>query len=728
MSTDPNFKGRARMKGIREAAAMAFALLVWGSNAHGNDDFANAINLSGSLPLNSATVSTVGTTAESGEPDHDFNSISSRSIWYSWTAPSAMAVEINTFGSTPTIPTPGLQFDTVMAVYTGNSVGSLTRIVGNDDTEDTVNGTTKQSRVRFIALAGTTYRIAIDGFQGDTGNAELNILAFTATRPGNDDWINAEEITGALPQENDQSSGSTTASNVNGTTEHGEPEHIDEGAFSSSVWYKWTSPTSGAVAAHTTGSSFDTVLAAYRGTSITGLTLITQNDDNSAGSQSSLEFFAEIGVEYYFAVDGFDNEEGDVQFLLQWGPNPPANDDLADAQILPTANTVSINGPSGGSTAQLTEPEHALGHPATSSVWYSWTAPVDVAPSVEINTFGSNFDTVLAVYTGTNFGNLNQLTSNDDAGLPQSRVRFTPSAGVTYLIAVDGRLGAQGAVFVNVQPGPTPPANNDFVDAEDLGQNSFVFASGNNFGASIESGEPTHFTGVTSDGSVWYVWTAHADSDVKVSTANSTFDTTIAVYSGSVLNSLFKLRANDNAGGLQSQLIFPATLGETYYIAVAGKNSAEGDIELEVSAVGSFAQWLEDWPSLTGDDRKHDADKDGDGFPNAVEMICGLNPILNSWPGGADPNAANTPVLDLSGSSGSDIRLLFSIDPTYANVSHNNGAPVTFRGKVWFANMVPVALRGAPLVSGNQYQIETNFLGFEGYYFALEVFDPNAGN
>lgn len=728
MSTDPNFKGRARMKGIREAAAMAFALLVCGSNAHGNDDFANAITLSGTLPLSSATVSTIGTSAEAGEPDHDFNSISSRSIWYRWTAPSNMAVEINTFGSTPTIPTPGLQFDTVMAVYTGNSVGSLTRIIGNDDTEDPVNSTTKQSRVRFIALAGTTYRIAIDGFQGDTGNAELNILAFTATRPGNDDWINAEEITGALPQENDQSSGSTTASNVNGTTEHGEPEHIDEGAFSSSVWYKWTSPTSGAVAAHTTGSSFDTVLAAYSGTSATNLTLITQNDDNSASSQSSLEFFAEIGVEYYFAVDGFDNEEGDVRFLLQWGPDPPDNDDLANAQILPTTNTVSINGPSGGSTAQLTEPDHALGHAAISSVWYTWTAPVDVAPSVEINTFGSNFDTLLAVYTGTDYGDINQLTSNDDAGLPQSRVRFTPTAGVTYLIAVDGRLGAQGAVFVNIKPGPTPPANNDFVNAEDLGQNSFVFASGNNFGASIESGEPTHFAGETSDGSVWYAWTAHADSDVKVSTANSTFDTTLAAYNGTALGTLNQLESNDNAGGLQSQLIFPATLGETYYIAVSGKNSAEGDIELEVSAVGSFAQWLEDWPSLTGADRKHDGDKDGDGFTNVIEMLCGLNPIINSWPGGADPNSGNVPTMELTSTTGSDIRILFTIDPTYIGVSHNDGAPVAFRGRVFNEGLIRGAIRGTPQVSGNQYQVETDVLGYDAYYFGLEVVDPNAGN
>ena len=56
-----------------------------------------------------------------------------------------------------------------MAVYTGSSVGSLTTIASDDD-----SGGNGASRVVFTASSGTTYRIAVDGFNGAMGNVTLN--------------------------------------------------------------------------------------------------------------------------------------------------------------------------------------------------------------------------------------------------------------------------------------------------------------------------------------------------------------------------------------------------------------------------------------------------------------------------------------------------------------------------------------------------------------------------
>jgi hypothetical protein len=78
------------------------------------------------------------------------------------------------------------------------------------------------------------------------------------------------------------------------------------------------------------------------------------------------------------------------------------------------------------------------------SLWWSWMAPVN--GTVTVSTCGSNFDTLLAVYTGSA---LNALTlvpgaSNDDNGSAcgvgslQSQVQFNAVAGTTYQIAVDG--------------------------------------------------------------------------------------------------------------------------------------------------------------------------------------------------------------------------------------------------------------------------------------------------
>ena len=63
------------------------------------------------------------------------------------------------------------------------------------------------------------------------------------------------------------------------------------------------------------------------------------------------------------------------------------------------------------------------------SVWYAFT-PV-VSGSITAETFGSDYDTTLSAYTGTQ-GALTQLTCNDDAGAGLlSQIRFPVAAGTT---------------------------------------------------------------------------------------------------------------------------------------------------------------------------------------------------------------------------------------------------------------------------------------------------------
>jgi hypothetical protein len=129
-----------------------------------NDNFANAQNLSGCA--GTVTGSTFGATSEAGEPSHyptDSSSLSpGHTIWYQWQAPASASATITTAGS---------DFDTILAVYTGSSLGSLTRIGFNDDVQ---NGVIITSSVTFDATAGTTYMIAVDGWAGDSGTVKLN--------------------------------------------------------------------------------------------------------------------------------------------------------------------------------------------------------------------------------------------------------------------------------------------------------------------------------------------------------------------------------------------------------------------------------------------------------------------------------------------------------------------------------------------------------------------------
>lgn len=98
---------------------------------------------------------------EAGEPLHASNNDGGGSVWYRWTAPVGGRVTISTFGS---------NFDTLLGVYRGTSLTALTRIAANDDV-----GSRVQSRVTFTARRNTTYRIAVDGFEGDIGNVKVNL-------------------------------------------------------------------------------------------------------------------------------------------------------------------------------------------------------------------------------------------------------------------------------------------------------------------------------------------------------------------------------------------------------------------------------------------------------------------------------------------------------------------------------------------------------------------------
>lgn len=100
---------------------------------------------------------------------------------------------------------------------------------------------------------------------------------------------------------------------------------------------------------------------------------------------------------------------------------------------------------------ELGEPNHA-GNAGGRSLWFAWTAPANT--TVSLDTIGSSFDTLLAVYTGTALTNLALLAANDDGGGINfnSRLTFAATEGVTYLIAVDGYNGASGGVTLTVTP------------------------------------------------------------------------------------------------------------------------------------------------------------------------------------------------------------------------------------------------------------------------------------
>jgi hypothetical protein len=116
-----------------------------------NDDFADAVPMTLGEAIGGTTRNA---TRELGEPGHQFNG--ARTVWFRFTVTAPTVVEVSTCGASPT-------------VYTGGSVGSLTRVQPISGT-----GCTEQ----FAAQPGTTYRIVAES-SGSGGSYRFSTRAVT---------------------------------------------------------------------------------------------------------------------------------------------------------------------------------------------------------------------------------------------------------------------------------------------------------------------------------------------------------------------------------------------------------------------------------------------------------------------------------------------------------------------------------------------------------------------
>ncbi|MEX0726652.1 MAG: hypothetical protein WD065_10310, partial [Planctomycetaceae bacterium] len=534
----------ARRGGLRPALVCSEKLESRVMLSVANDNFSGRINIIGSTATMSGT--NVTATKQASEPNHAGNA-GGASVWWKWTASSTGQVQFDTFGST---------FDTLLAVYTGSGVSILTLVAGNDDQFDMT------SRVTFQAIAGTTYQIAVDGYDAAQGDITLHL----STPPANDHFANRAVING--------SSVNLTATNSGASKEVSETDHAGKNG-GSSVWWTWTASASGHVQIDTLGSDFDTLLGIYTGNALGSLVQVVSNDDYFEQT-SMVTFNAVAGTTYQIAVDGFDGVQGNISLQLR---TPPANDDFAN-RVTINGSSATVNGSNLGGTKQASEPNHA-GDVGGASVWWSWTA--SSTGSVRIDTLGSEFDTLLAVYTGANVASLSEVASNDDVLNFGSQVTFNAVAGTTYQIAVDGFDGSQGNVTLRLQ---TVPVNDNFANRTTIGGASGTVTGSNLFGGK-EAGETNH-AGSAGGASVWWTWTAAFSAEVEINTTGTAFDTLLGVYTGSNLASLTTIASNDDDGlNPTSKLTLSAIAGTAYQIAVDGYEadggiSGIGDITLNI--------------------------------------------------------------------------------------------------------------------------------------------------
>lgn len=367
-----------------------------------NDNFANRIVLPGGNFIYKGR--NFGHTKEGGEPNHAGDA-GGRSSWWSWT-PSA--------SGTATITTVGSGFDTLLSVYTGGAVNSLTLVAENDD----IGGGNTRSSVTFAATSGTPYRIAVDGKGGAFGEITLDIVAGGSP-------IISRSPTAFTP---------SVSEGQNANSQHFSVGNVGGGTLNYTISddVAWLSVSPGS-----------------------GSTTFADQPHTITYNTSSLTpggYSATITITDPAAT----NNPQTISVNLTVMAIPP-NDNFANAQNLPGSSGVTSAINNTAASLETGEPTVRDGQPLSKTLWYSWQAPA--SGPTQISTLGSlavpmltHMDTVMGVYTGTAVNALTVIAENDDApsqGIgTYSLVTFNASADTVYKIQVGGWNGATGDVVV----------------------------------------------------------------------------------------------------------------------------------------------------------------------------------------------------------------------------------------------------------------------------------------
>ena len=164
------------------------------------------------------------------------------------------------------------------------------------------------------------------------------------------------------------------------------------------------------------------------------------------------------------------------------------------------------------------------------------------------------------------------------------------SSSTRYYYKVWSHLAGGGYSAGVARAANTCPVNDHFANRILIAPALPASASGSTIAATKEDGEPAHW-GASARASAWWSWTAPHGGPVSISTAGSSFDTRLAVYTGDSLESLRLVVRNDDdlsMGLTTSRTAFWADAGTTYQIAVDGYgfygfNGLGGDVQLSLA-------------------------------------------------------------------------------------------------------------------------------------------------
>jgi hypothetical protein len=402
-----------------------------------------------------------------------------------------------------------------------------------------------------------------------------------AAAPRNDNLNSATTIK-TLPYSQQQDT-------ADATNEANEAVPLCSNEAKNSVWYQYKPKNNQDVVFDTIGSNYDTTISIWQGNKHP-LTYVACNDDNSGTPQSQVRVELNRGETYYINISGYVGEVGMLS-LNAIVVNKLTNDNQADAKKITPDKELFYSYTQTVKDASIAADEtvaSCASEDISATVWYQYTPKSD--QRVAFNTLGSDYNTVLSVWSGEQ-PPLTELACNDDNAMPQSQLAVALESGKTYYISVATIEPTSpflpdptGLLVFNMTP---PPENDDRLNAIEIIE-PFPYTNVQyTGGATLEPEEVIPGCSPEAAASVWYLFTPTTDYDgITFSTATSGYDTVLSIWQATDDSALIELGCNDNSLATEqsstSQVTIPVTNNVNYYVDISGMNGETGNLVFQV--------------------------------------------------------------------------------------------------------------------------------------------------
>ena len=255
---------------------------------------------------------------------------------------------------------------------------------------DQTNATLHLDGVRTNQAGPYTVVLRNAGGSVESNPAQLTVNA----RPINDDFVDRILLTQSVER--------ISTTNTYATFEKAEPNHAGRSGYHS-VWWSWTPAQSSQAILDLTGSDFGPAVGVYTGSSLGGLTLVTNNSNGT----NKLIFQVQAGTTYQIAVDGSYGGQGQLKMLIAGIVAPSIVTQPRDQIVIP------------GEDARF-----SVVASSTTPLTYQWRFGTNVVANA------TNATLVVRGVTTNKTGGYSVLVSNDVGSTPSSSARLSTVSGL----------------------------------------------------------------------------------------------------------------------------------------------------------------------------------------------------------------------------------------------------------------------------------------------------------